>query len=211
MFGPLKTEILAKEKLSRLNFTVENWDVAQRIFLSINTHLSHLKLLKVELEKKENANRNYLEVFQKLHSKKEISVYESGVNVFSLHDNSNVCSTYEEALNQAKIRNKSILLFFSGYTCVNAKRMENDLFCNAEISECLLEKFILLELYTDDMRLESDETDSTITRGKRNSELELDLLGFNRQPIVVILTQNGEVENSLGYTQKKDAFWDWIK
>jgi thiol:disulfide interchange protein DsbD len=55
---------------------------------------------------------------------------------------------YEAAFKQAKEQNKRVLVSFTGYACTNCKWMKANMFPRPEIAE-LMDRFILLDLYTD--------------------------------------------------------------
>lgn len=62
---------------------------------------------------------------------------------------------YDAAFRQAKAENKRVLVTFTGYACTNCKWMKANMFSRPEISE-LLNRFVLLELYTDGSDADSE-------------------------------------------------------
>jgi thiol:disulfide interchange protein DsbD len=63
---------------------------------------------------------------------------------------------YEAAFKQAKEQNKRVLVSFTGYACTNCKWMKANMFPRPEIAE-LMDRFILLDLYTDGSDAESEK------------------------------------------------------
>ena len=78
------------------------------------------------------------------------SVYKNPVNcargVEPLRD-------YEQALALAKKLNKPILIDFTGWACVNCRRMEENVWTDAEVKRRMLDSFVVVSLYVDERRL----------------------------------------------------------
>ncbi len=70
---------------------------------------------------------------------------------------------------------------------VSAKSMEMDFFCNAEISEFLLNKFDLLGLNSYQNSRIALDVNSMRARREKNVKLEMGLLGQNIKTLVVVL------------------------
>jgi thioredoxin-related protein len=56
----------------------------------------------------------------------------------------------ETGIRQARIENKPILLDFTGYSCVNCRKMESEVWSDPKIYESLDREFIIISLYVDD-------------------------------------------------------------
>ena len=50
----------------------------------------------------------------------------------------------------AKAENKPIMLDFTGWACVNCRRMEENVWATPDVYELLKERYILISLYVDD-------------------------------------------------------------
>ena len=57
---------------------------------------------------------------------------------------------FDEGLKAAKDANKPILLDFTGWACVNCRKMEENVWSNSEIYNLLKDEYILISLYVDD-------------------------------------------------------------
>lgn len=55
----------------------------------------------------------------------------------------------EKAQNVSLDTNKMIFIDFTGFTCINCRWMEKNIFSNREVQELLEENFVLVKLYTD--------------------------------------------------------------
>jgi thiol-disulfide isomerase/thioredoxin len=58
--------------------------------------------------------------------------------------------TMMKALAAAKSENKPLLIDFTGYNCANCRRMEENVWTDADVSKLISEKYILVSLYVDD-------------------------------------------------------------
>ena len=107
---------------------------------------------------------------------------------------------YDAALAYAKKEHKPLLLDFTGWTCVNCRKMEQNVWPKAEIAEMLSNDFVIASLYVDDK-----ET------GKKWSELEITRYQHNSQPFYVVLSNNEKVIGpAVGYSSV-DEFTAFLK
>jgi thiol:disulfide interchange protein DsbD len=63
----------------------------------------------------------------------------------------------ESGIEEAKSKGKPILLDFTGYSCVNCRKMESDVWSDPEIYELLDKKFVIISLYVDDREKLKDD------------------------------------------------------
>jgi thiol:disulfide interchange protein len=64
----------------------------------------------------------------------------------------NCSHDYEEGLKMAREQHKPILLDFTGYACVNCRRMEENVWSDSQVYKLMKEKFIVISLYVDDKK-----------------------------------------------------------
>ena len=129
---------------------------------------------------------------------------------------------YELALKKAKEQNKPILIDFTGYACVNCRRMEENVWTNEEIKSIMSEKFILVSLYVDDKKSLPAAKQYTyktkdgiekeiLTVGDKWATFETENFKNNAQPLYAIL--NGDellMNNPVGYTPNIKDYKDWL-
>ena len=123
---------------------------------------------------------------------------------------------YDEGLQLAKQLNKPVLLDFSGYGCVNCRKMEASVWTNPEIKRTLDEDFVLITLMVDDKQplpepikvTESDGTKRTLrTYGDKWSYLQRSKFGANAQPFYVIVNDEGKpLAPSYSYNEDVAAY-----
>ena len=126
---------------------------------------------------------------------------------------------YEQGMDCAEELNKPVLIYFTGHSCSNCKKMQAEVWSDPAVQRRLNQDFVLISLYIDDRKKlpESDwmeaEYDGKVkqTLGKKNMAIEIDRFGVNTQPYYRVLTPDGQpVGESFGYTTKPKEFIDWL-
>ena len=128
---------------------------------------------------------------------------------------------YDEAMAVAIAQNKPLLLDFTGWACVNCRKMEEQVWTDNRVSKILNNDVILVSLYVDD-RTKLPEEEWTLeeyggkefyirTIGKKWSYLQASQFDRNAQPFYVLLDHNGtQIGGSAGYDPNPDAFLEYI-
>ncbi len=106
---------------------------------------------------------------------------------------------YDQALAYSKEAGKPVLLDFTGWSCVNCRKMEESVWPDPQVLKLLKEEYILASLYVDDRtKLEPEEQYvSTFsgkqinTVGRKWSDLQQSRFGVNAQPYYVIVDSDG--------------------
>ncbi len=115
---------------------------------------------------------------------------------------------YEEGLAFAKQVNKPILLDFTGYGCVNCRKMEAYVISNDSVQE-RLKNYVLITLYVDDKQDKDADGES---EGNENSRLQREQYGSNAQPYYIQLSPYGEkISEPYAFSVKVDDFINWLK
>jgi thiol:disulfide interchange protein len=108
---------------------------------------------------------------------------------------------YDQALLVSKKLNKPILLDFTGWNCVNCRKMENNVWSNPEVHKMLKNDYVLVEAYVDDkkMVLEKNQQYTSSYSGKKItllgdkwSDIQAARFNSNSQPDYVILNSKGD-------------------
>ncbi len=106
---------------------------------------------------------------------------------------------YDQALEYAKQVDKPVLLDFTGWSCVNCRKMEESVWPDPQVLKRLTEDYILVSLYVDDRtELAPDEqyvssfSGKKIRRvGQKWSDLQASRFGTNAQPYYVVVDGDG--------------------
>lgn len=126
---------------------------------------------------------------------------------------------YEEGLAYAKKVNKPVLLDFTGHACANCRKMEENVWSDAEILKILKNEIVLISLYGDDQReLPKEEQyvsksgSEVTTIGKKWREYQIERYNINAQPYYVVLDAEGkDISKSVGYTPNVEEYKSWLK
>ncbi len=108
---------------------------------------------------------------------------------------------YDQALQVSKELHKPILIDFTGFNCVNCRKMEANVWSDPKVFDRLRNDFILLQLVVDDKadldakdRYKSDYSGKMITTlGGKWSDLEASRFNSNSQPFYVMLDSDGKM------------------
>ena len=127
---------------------------------------------------------------------------------------------YDEAIAYAKETGKPILVDFTGYGCVNCRKMETAVWNKPKVSQLIDEEFILVSLFVDDKRklqepltLKKGDKETVVkTYGEKWSFLEEYKFGANAQPFYVILDKNGNaLSKPMGFTEEVEKFVEFLQ
>ena len=114
---------------------------------------------------------------------------------------------YEEALAYAQQTGKPMLLDFTGYGCVNCRKMEAFVLANDSV-KARIQNYVFVELYVDD-RLDKDADGES--EGNENSRLQRERFGSNAQPFYVQLDAKGnQVAEPIAFTTDPMEFINWL-
>lgn len=129
---------------------------------------------------------------------------------------------YAEGLAAAKAEGKPILLDFTGWACVNCRKMEEQVWPNAEVADMLRNDVVLVSLYVDERR-DLPESEQSVesyggktfkikTVGNKWSYLQASEFNTNSQPFYVMLDHSGNrLGDGVGYDPDADKFVQFLR
>jgi thiol:disulfide interchange protein len=127
---------------------------------------------------------------------------------------------YDKALAYAKQVGKPLLVDFTGYACVNCRKMEDNVWIYKEILPVLSNDVVLVSLYVDykedlpeNEQYISPKTGKFIkTVGNKWSDLQITKYSTNSQPYYVLVGADGnDLNKPVGYTPDKEEYLAWLK
>ena len=135
----------------------------------------------------------------------------------------NVVNDYQKALALAKEQNKPILIDFTGWACVNCRKMEENVWTDPAVSSYIKDNFILVSLYVDDKAMLLVEKRFKYT-SKAGTVKDINSVGdlwatfqaenFNQvtQPLYVVISPNQNLlSNPVGYTPNVQEYLNWLQ
>ena len=148
---------------------------------------------------------------------------------YSLFSNDNGCplnldcyKDFDAAREKAYSQNKPILIDFTGWACVNCRRVEENIWSDPEVYDILKSRFIISSLYVDDRKKLSSEELFTFkfpdgrikkirTIGEKWSTFQLQNFNSASQPYYIIIHPNGRVLNyPIQYTSSVNKYRNWL-
>ncbi len=117
--------------------------------------------------------------------------------------------SFDEAKERALAEGKPILIDFTGQNCANCRKMEATVFPRSEVIQ-LLNRFVTVQLYTDFQPINSITADQREAIGRRNQNLELDLVSESTNPFYVVLSPSGKVLGGIGGYNEPRVFIEFL-
>ncbi|TDU39385.1 thiol:disulfide interchange protein DsbD [Gelidibacter sediminis] len=128
---------------------------------------------------------------------------------------------YDRGLAYAKEVGKPIMLDFTGWACVNCRKMEQKVWPDDQVLNMLKNEVVLISLYVDDKRkLEGDEVIESKLRpgkklkyiGQKWSEFQTIRYKTNTQPFYVLIGHDEEnLNDPVGYTPDVEEYFGWME
>lgn len=101
----------------------------------------------------------------------------------------------DEGLAYAKKVNKPVMIDFTGWSCVNCRKMEDNVWIDPEVGNLIKEKYVLIQLYVDERSIKMPEhkvhyskylKGKTTDLGRWNQDFQATKYGANSQPYYVL-------------------------
>ena len=127
---------------------------------------------------------------------------------------------YEEGMALAKSQGRPVMIDFTGFGCVNCRKMEAAVWTDPQVASMLNAKYVLISLYVDDktplaepMTVTENGTQRTLrTVGDKWSYLQRVKFGANTQPFYVLIDNEGKPLNgSRSYDEDIQKYLDFLQ
>ncbi|MBP6432764.1 MAG: thioredoxin family protein [Ferruginibacter sp.] len=130
---------------------------------------------------------------------------------------------YEKALALAKKENKPLLIDFTGWACVNCRRMEELVWTDKEVDSIMRNNFVVVSLYVDERtklpateqtvyKVDSLTNKNIITVGDKWATFQTVNFGATSQPQYAIINPNEKLlTKTKYYTPSPTEFAEWLK
>jgi thiol:disulfide interchange protein DsbD len=148
---------------------------------------------------------------------------------YSVYSKSNDCplglncfKDFDSGLSYAQSQDKPILLDFTGWACVNCRRIEENVWTDPEIFKIINEEFVLISLYVDDrkdldpenqitLKYKSGKTKFIKTIGDKAATFQAINFKSASQPYYVLISPNLRILNKPIQYTSKDNYLSWLK
>ena len=126
---------------------------------------------------------------------------------------------YEEGMAYAKAHHLPVMVDFTGYGCVNCRKMEAAVFTDPTVADIMTNKYVLIQLYVDEktdlpepLLVSDNGTERKLrTVGDRWSYLQSQKFGATAQPFYVLLDNDGNpLAKNYSYDEDIPKFLQWL-
>ena len=128
---------------------------------------------------------------------------------------------FEAGLAHAKSVNKPILLDFTGWACVNCRKMEENVWSEPDVYPLLKEDYVLISLYIDDRKelpleeqfdykFESGRVKTIKTIGEKWGTFQTINFNSASQPYYVLMSPDLELLHSAIQSADSDMYREWL-
>jgi thiol:disulfide interchange protein DsbD len=156
---------------------------------------------------------------------KAVSAFAPPMNTQDFNLNNKVVEAkytdYEEGMAAAKAKGKPVLIDFTGFGCVNCRKMEASVWTDPTVADLLTKDYVLISLYVDDKQPLRESFDVTDTNGNTKtlrtvgakwSWLQSTKFGANAQPFYVVLDNDGQpLSGSRAYDEDITGYVNFLK
>lgn len=134
-----------------------------------------------------------------------------------------IVNNLDSARSLARVRNKPILIDFTGWACVNCRRMEEKVWIDPAVSRLMREEFVVVSLYVDERRklplaqqrvekLDDGHEKKIVTVGDQWAAFQIANFGATAQPQYAIIDADGRaLTRTKFYTPDVDVFRAWLQ
>ena len=127
---------------------------------------------------------------------------------------------YEQGMEAARREGKPVIVDFTGFGCVNCRKMEAAVWTDPRVADKLMNDYVLISLYVDDKTPLPAPVEVTDRQGNKKtlrtvgakwSWLQSQRFGANAQPFYVLLDNNGRpLTESRAYDEDIQGYLDFL-
>jgi thiol:disulfide interchange protein DsbD len=155
---------------------------------------------------------------------KAVSAFAPPVNTQDFNLNNKVVEAkytdYEAGMAAAKAEGKPVMIDFTGFGCVNCRKMEAAVWTDPQVADKLTKDYVLISLYVDDktklpkpieVKDDNGQTRTLRTVGDKWSYLQAHKFGANAQPFYVTVDNEGNpLSGSFTYKEDIPGYLDFL-
>ncbi len=156
---------------------------------------------KLFLEKK-NKSWDYKEAMKAFFEYQQIKTSSNKPLEFS------ALESLDKALTEAKATKKNCLIYFTGWTCVNSRKFEEQVLKDHQIQSLIKDNFVYKAAWVDDKQPHPNGEGNI---GEVNSKLQIAKFKSSSQPFLYILSPDGKIIAEWSYEDGPYTFSDFLK
>ena len=131
----------------------------------------------------------------------------------------------QHGIEYAKKVNKPILLDFTGFACVNCRKMEEHVWPLSSVDKVIRNEYVLISLYVDDKKYLPENEQILVERstgdgfrklknyGHKWAHFQTEFFQTNSQPYYVLLSPDGKeiLSTPVGYTPDEEDYLSFLQ
>ena len=145
------------------------------------------------------------------------SLYEREITIEPIHND------YQKAVQLAKEQDKPILIDFTGWACVNCRRMEENVWIDKDVESLMKDSFVVVSLYVDERQklpaaqqmeytTKTGDKKQIITVGDKWATFQAENFNAVSQPQYAILSPDEKaLTKTKSYTPDPEEFKEWLQ
>ena len=155
---------------------------------------------------------------------KAISAFAPPINTQDFNLNTKTVEahyhSYEEGMAAAKAQGKPVLIDFTGFGCVNCRKMEAAVWTDPTVADMLNNQYVLISLYVDDKTPLAEPVEVSLngqqrtlrTVGDKWSYLQASKFGANAQPYYIAIDNDGRpLNHAYGFKEDVAGYIDYLQ
>ena len=211
-YPEIRNKQIVSNTLMNRTADINNWEDDKPLFMKLGFEGDLLEKLRLYIEENSSSGLTYETVLvgfrEQLDKQKEEERKEKKSELEKIFESS-IPFDESQTLSQSKFENKPILLYFTGYACVNCRKIEHAVLYDLEVSESIIQNFIFKPIYVDDRNELPVEEQIEVKLGERTRELktigdkhiyyQMSRFNFSAQPYFVVLNGDNEIVGTADY------------
>ena len=155
---------------------------------------------------------------------KAISAFAPPINTQDFNLNTKTVEahyhSYEEGMAAAKAQGKPVLIDFTGFGCVNCRKMEAAVWTDPTVADMINNQYVLISLYVDDKTPLAEPVEVSLngqqrtlrTVGDKWSYLQASKFGANAQPYYIAIDNDGRpLNHAYGFKEDVATYIDYLQ
>ncbi|PKP20810.1 MAG: hypothetical protein CVU05_08250 [Bacteroidetes bacterium HGW-Bacteroidetes-21] len=230
-YQKIRKIVIAQNELFQRKASIYNWEYDKELMLKMGFKENQIKDINAIV--KQNQLLSYQEILKiysdTINVRNEVAKIEQEKQKKKLMDENQgmkewfsglpAYMEYDLGLKEASKINKPILIYFTGYGCVNARQMESTILNDPEVLDYINSNFVFIVLFVDERtKLEESEIyfSESLNRnmkyaGDKNLEIEIRDFKMDSQPLFIHLDNQKKEIARIGYTRKQSDFISFLK
>ncbi len=196
--------IIISKTLERKIVTREELEKDKELLAKVGMPGDEIEKFKLFIDVNADEQMTYKEAFEKfISSRPSYLTSKSEKKILEFEDLIDV----DHAIKVSVKKNKKVLIYFTCYACVNARKMEDFVLTDERVKMILTQKYSYFAAYVD---AKNPDSKSHLTVGQKYQKLQSEKFKSSYQPYFYVIDDGGNVISEIGYTNKPQDFIDFL-